>query len=304
MLTILRRRPHSGLFVPVEHGDMVELDVRDWPKARVDRVLRTVERNQLWDEMGPDSSLREKVAAAVRRRLPIPNEFYRAARQRQRLVERRNPFAAGLFAMYKSRWDLSVGGMAGPGQGGGWEIDDMPIVDFGVNTSVAQNAFVRSGLNIFPLVNPFSALGSPDPHPFQDPGGTLTAIVGDRQVGSGRQGFVLCAGCFLVHSTGAGAVYQPAATATVNLRVQNNVTTVTGGLTTEATINVTTAANFIDQMPIVATTGRTLTTADGVARTNIFVIYDGDFCVGELANTNAAALNVQGNILFMMPELL
>jgi len=283
MLTLLKRRQRSGIYVPAENGELIEQDVRYWPKARAERLLRTVERNDAWAEMDREErDWREKIAYAVKHRLPLP--------------------VGG--GMYRARWDLSVGGIAGPGQGGGWEIDDMPIVDFGVNTSVAQNAFVRSGFNMFPLVNPFSALGSPDPHPFQDPGGTLTAIVGDRQVGSGRQGFVLCAGCFLVHSTGAGAVYQPAATATVNIRVQSNVTTVTGGLTTEATFNVTTGANFIEQMPITGTTGRTFTTADAVARTNVFVIFDGDFVIGELTNSNAAALNVQGNILFAMLELI
>lgn len=254
------------------------LDPRLWPAQRIDAVKRRIERNEHWLEL---SDWAEKADVARRYGYPMP-------------------VGGGL---YKSRWDLSQGQLGGSGGASGWEIDDMPIADFGVNTSVAQNAFVRTGFHVFPLVNPFSALGSPDAQPFQDPGGTLTAITGDRQVGSGRQVLVVCAGVFVVHMTGAGAVYQPPATATVNIRVASAVAAVTGGLTTEATLNVTTAANIIDQAPIVATTGRTLTLGDAIARTNVFALYDGDFTIGELSNTNAATLNVQGNIFFAMLEL-
>jgi len=255
-----------------------DLDPRIWTPRRLDRLYRISERNEAWAEL---CEWGEKVDLARRRGYPLP-------------------VSGGL---YKDRWALSQGDLAGTGGTSSWDVDTLPVADFGVNTSVAQNAFVRTGFNIFPLVNPFTALGSPDAEPFQDPGGTLTAAVGDRQVGSGRQALVCCAGVFIVHSTGGGAVYQPPATATINVRVQNCVTTVTGGLTTEATLNITTAANFIDQAPITATTGRGLTRDTGVALTNVFLLFNGDFVVGELNNTNAATLNVQGNILFAMLEL-
>lgn len=278
MLTLLKRRPHSGLFIPVENGEMVELDARHWSRQRVDRLLRVDERNQAWAEL---QEWGDKIDLARRKGYPLP--------------------VGG--GMYKARWDLSVGNMAGL-VAGGWEIDDMPIVDFGAYTVPATTGSVRSGYNIFPLVNPFSALGSPDPHPFQDPGGTLTAAVGDRQVGTARQGLIVCAGCFVAHVTGAGAVYQPAATATLNLQVFSSSLAVGGGYTTEGTLNLTTAANFVDQLPIVATTGRSLATGDAVLRTTIFVIFDGDHCVMNLTNTNAAALAVGGNTLYSQLELL
>ncbi len=250
-----------------------------WPQARIDKVLRVSERNEHWAELG---EWREKVEVARRKGYPLPQ-------------------GGGL---YKARWDLSQGSLVAVGGASGWEIDDMPIVDFGAYTVAATTGSVRSGYNVFPLVNPFSALGSPDAEPFQDPGGTLTAIVGDRQVGTGRLPLVVCAGCFVVHVTGAGAVYQPAATATLNLQVMSSAAAVAGAYTTEATLNLTTAANFIDQIPIVATTGRSLATADGVLRTNIFLIFNGDHVVMNLTNTNAAALAVGGNTLFTMLELI
>jgi hypothetical protein len=202
--------------------------------------------------------------------------------------------AMRIMGLYKDRWTLSQGQFTSEPGGSAWDIDCMPVADFGNATALAT---IRAGFNVLPLVNPFTALGSPDPEPFQV-SGLLTAVSGDRQIGSSRLPVVICAGCFLVHSTGA-AVFQPAAT-TFNLRVQNAVAAVAGALTTEATLAVNTAANFIDQVPIVASTGRVVGKADGSAITNVFALFNGDYAVGEMV----AGASLQGNIIFAMLELL
>jgi hypothetical protein len=255
------------------------LDPRIWPQQRIDKVLRVSERNEHWAEL---HEWREKIEVARRKGYPLP--------------------VGG--ALYKARFDEALGGLVAVAGASGWEIDDMPIVDFGAYTVAATTGSVRSGYNVFPLVNPFSALGTPDPEPFQEPGGTLLAITGDRQVGTGRLPLVVCAGCFAVHVTGAGAVFQPPATATLNLQVMSSNLATAGAYTTEGTLNLTTAANVIDQVPIVATATRGLTTPDAVVRTNVFLVFNGDHIVMNLTNTNAAALAVGGNTLFTMLELI
>lgn len=250
----------------------------NWPQARIDRVYRAIERNEHWAEL---VEWREKVETAKRKGYPLP-------------------VGGGL---YKARWDLSQGGAVSTIGSSGWEIDDLPVADFLNVTVPATTGIVKEMFSCYPLVNPFTALGSPDNEPFQDGSGLLTAVKGDRQVGSPNNPLLICAGCFVVHATSGGAVLNPAATLTFNLRVLNAVAATSGGFTTEATLNVTTAANIIDQAPIVATTGRALSTPDAVQRA-IFAIFNGDSLWGELANTNAGAFTTGANVLAAMLELM
>lgn len=197
--------------------------------------------------------------------------------------------------MIKARWEISSGLL---GKESGWDIDTMPIADFG-NVNLAAAGTVRSGFNYFPLVNPAHIIKSPDNMPFENPGGTLAAASGDRQIGSSTQPMALLVGAYLVHVTAAGAVYQPAGT-TVNVRVVNSVNAVAGALTTLATINAATAANFADVMPIVAPAGRTFS-PEGLPNAAAATIYNGDALFAEIVTTGA--LNVQGNILYIMLEI-
>jgi hypothetical protein len=193
------------------------------------------------------------------------------------------------YAFVKSRFQNSLGLF---GRESGWTIDNAATADFG---NIAGAATVRVGLTVFPLSNPMHVLGSLDPEPFEL--STLTATSGDRQIGSSSQAIALLMGCFLVHATAGGAVFQPAAT-TLNIRVLNAVTTVGGGFTTLATLVVNTAANFIDAVPITATTGRivsiTGTTASGIA-----ALFNGDALFAELVAGAATATN----LIYAMAEI-
>jgi hypothetical protein len=196
------------------------------------------------------------------------------------------------YNLYKDRWAEALGLL---GAKGGWDIDCMPVADFGNITAAAT---VRTGFNILPLVNPAtSVLRSPDPEPFQEPGGTLTAVNGDRQIGSGYQPLAILIGAYVVHATAAGAVFQPAAT-TINIRVMNAVTTVAGAFTTLATLVINTAVNFIDQIPVIGTTGR-FVSQDGGANAAAAALFNGDTVFGELV----AGAAIQTNLLYAMLEL-
>lgn len=196
------------------------------------------------------------------------------------------------YGLYKDRWAEALGLL---GAKGGWDIDCMPVADFG---NVTAAATVRTGFNIFPLINPAtSVLRSPDPMPFQEPGGTLLAVNGDRQIGSGYQPVCILIGAYVVHVTAAAAVFQPAAT-TLNIRVQNSVTTVGGAFTTLATLAINAAVNFIDQVPIVGTTGR-FVSQDGGANAAAAALFNGDTVFAELV----AGAAIQTNLLYAMLEL-
>jgi hypothetical protein len=246
------------------------MDISIWTPRRIDKVLRAAERNEAWAEL---HEWGEKIEAAKRNGWPLP-------------------IGGGL---YKDRWALSQGQFTSEPGASAWDIDCMPVADFGNITAAAT---VRTGFNVFPLINPAAALGSPDPEPFQLPGGTLTAVVGDRQIGSSRLPLVVVIGAYVVHITAAAGVFQPAAT-TLNIRVVNAVTTVAGAFTTEATLAINAAVNFIDQVPITATTGRGIATLDGRALTNVFAAFNGDAIFAELV----AGAAIQTNLLYAMLEL-
>jgi hypothetical protein len=193
----------------------------------------------------------------------------------------------------KVKFDMALGHQS---QEGGWDIDTMPIADFG-NVNAAGALTVRSGFNSFPLVNPAHVIGSIDPEPFELT--TLAAVTGDRQIGTSAGTIVLLLGCYLVHITGAAAVYQPVTTV-YNVRVISTNLAVGGAFTTLATLNVSAAANFVDQVPIVATTGRTVSIT-GTTLAGIAGLFNGDSLFGECVM--GGAVNHQGAILYGMLEL-
>jgi hypothetical protein len=193
------------------------------------------------------------------------------------------------YAFVKSRFQMSLGLQ---GRESGWTIDNATVADFG---NIPGAATVRAGLTTFPLSNPMHVLGSLDPEPFEL--STLTAITGDRQVGTSSQPIALLMGCFIVHVTAAGAVYQPAAT-TINIRVISTNAAVGGAFTTLATLVVNTAANFVDVIPITATTGRTVSIT-GTSLTNIAGLFNGDSLFAELVAGAATGTN----LIYSMAEL-
>jgi hypothetical protein len=201
----------------------------------------------------------------------------------------RNP----IMDFVKVKFDMALGHQS---QEGGWDVDTMPIADFG-NINAAGALTIRAGFNTFPLVNPAHVIGSLDPEPFEL--STLTAVSGDRQIGTSSGTIVLLLGAYCVHITGAAAVYQPATT-TFNVRVLSSALAVGGAFTTLATLAVNTAANFVDQVPITATAGRTISIT-GTTLAGIAGLFNGDSVFGELVM--AGAVNHQGAILYGMLEL-
>jgi hypothetical protein len=192
----------------------------------------------------------------------------------------------------KVKFDMALGHV----YEGGWDIDTMPIADFG-NVNAAGALTVRAGFNTLPLLNPAHPIGSLDPEPFEL--STITAANGDRQIGSSSNPIVLLLGAYIVHIASGGTVYQPVTTV-FNVRVFNSVTTVGGGFTTEATLNVSAAVNFVDNVPISATTGRSISIT-GSLITNIAACFNGDSWIGECVM--AGAVNHQGSVLYGMLEL-
>lgn len=197
-------------------------------------------------------------------------------------------------ALVKSRFSQSMGLF---GRESGWMIDNFPTVDWSQINAAGAVTF-RSGITSFPSFNPAHVLGSVDPMPYEQ--GVLTAASGDRQIGSSAQAIALLLGVYIVHITSGGAVYNPATT-TLNVRVVNTVTTVAGAFTTQATINVATAANMVDSVPIASTTGRQVSLT-GTNLTNIAALFNGDSLFAELVL--GGATNIQGNILYAVAEIL
>jgi hypothetical protein len=197
------------------------------------------------------------------------------------------------YAMYKDRWAEVLGLVSGSGA---WDIDCMPVADFGNQTFVGT---VRTGFSMLPLVNPaMTVLKSPDPEPFQDPGGLITgAVIGDRQIGTALRPIVILIGAYVYHATAAAGVFQPAAS-TINIRVQSCALTVGGAFTTLATLVLNTAANFIDQIPIVGTTGR-FVSLEGGANAAAAALFNGDAVFAEMV----AGASLQGNVVYAMLEL-
>lgn len=242
------------------------------------RAEKCDERNLYWAEMDREQrEWREKVERAVRNGWPLP-------------------VGGGLI---KARFEISSGLM---GKESGWDIDTIPVADFG-NVNLAAPGTIRTGFSTFPLVNPAQVVvQSPDPLPFQL--STLAATNASRVAGSSTNPLALLVGCYLVHITSAGAVYQPTATTTMNIRTISAVTTTGAGFTTLATIVATTAANFVDSLTIAAPTERQVATPTGTLLTTSSGIFNGDSLFAELAFTVGASLNVQGNLLYLELEVI
>lgn len=202
------------------------------------------------------------------------------------------PERYAIYDFVKAKFDIASGRIIESG----WDIDTMPIVDFG-NVNAAGALTIRGGFNTFPLTNPAHVIGSVDPEPFEL--STITAINGDRQIGTSTAPIVLMLGAYCVHITGAGAVYNPTTT-TLNIRVISASGATAGAFTTLATLNVSTATNFVDVVPITATTGRNVSIT-GTNLTNIAAIFNGDSVFGEAVMAGAA--NHQSNLFYSMLEL-
>jgi hypothetical protein len=245
------------------------------------RISAANERNLAWYEMEREErDWREKVEVARANGWPMP-------------------IGGGLI---KARFEIANGLR---GIESGWDIDTVPIADFG-NVNVAGAATIRAGLNTFPLINNAHAvIGSPDNLPFEQPGGLTTALNASRAAGTSVTGLAVVVGVYCVHVTIAAppTVYQPAGT-TANLRVLSSALTVTttAAPATIATLNVTTAANFVDPLVISAPTERQAATPSGVVLTTASNVYNGDSYFGELAMTGA--LNHQGTLIYLEMEIL
>ncbi len=196
----------------------------------------------------------------------------------------------------KTRYGISQGDLGESS----WQ-HAMDLADFGQAVVPATTGVVRVVNAVIPLVNNSVLLKSPDPYPSDLPGGKLTVANGNRQIGSGRLAFMFLTGVFVVHITGAGAVYQPPATATINVQVRSTVTTVIGNADLLATLNATTAANAVDQAAIAAPASRQVS-IEGASLATVAALFNGDSLYTELANTNVGALTVNPNILAVFLE--
>lgn len=204
------------------------------------------------------------------------------------------PERYAIMNFVKAKFDIALGR---DGAESGWDIDTMPIADFG-NVNVAGAATIRTGFNTFPLVNPAHAIGSLDPEPFEL--ATLAAVSGDRQVGTSQSNIVLLLGAYAVHITGGAAVYQPAAS-TFNIRVVSTNGAVGGAFTTLATLVLNTATNFVDVIPINAPSARQISITGAAPLATIAALFNGDSTFCELVA--GGALNVQANLLYAMLEV-
>ena len=240
-------------------------------QQRWDRIQRADERNQAWAEM---FEWREKVEAAIQHGWPLP--------------------VGGGFI--KARYEISAGLL---GRESGWDIDTMPIADFG-NVTLAGAGTIRCGFNTFPLVNVSGTVAaSPDPEPYQL--STLAATNASRVAGSSTNPMSVLVGAYLVHITSGAAVYQPAGS-TVNVRSISTVTTAGAGFTTVATINATTAANFVDAMVISSPAERQIATPTGTLLSTVAGLFNGDSTFCELVTSGA--LTVVGNLLYVELEVM
>ncbi len=193
------------------------------------------------------------------------------------------------YGFVKTRFQSSLGLDSAQA---GWTLDNVATADFGGITAAATQ---RQLLTAFPLFNPTHPLGSLDPEPFEL--ATLTAVSGDRQIGTSAAHVAILLGCYCIHVTAAGGVFQPAAT-TANVRVVSSSAATAGAFTTQATLVVNTAANFVDQMPIVATTGRTVSLT-GSVQAGFAGLFNGDSLFAELV----AGAAIQTNLLAIVAEL-
>ena len=175
------------------------------------------------------------------------------------------------------------------------------LADFGGRSVPATTGFLRTVNAILPLTNNSVLLKAPDPYPSDLPGGKLTVAVGNRVVGTGRLPYLFITGVFVVHITGAGAVLQPPATATYNLQVRSTAAAVIGANDLLATLNLTTAANAVDQ-PTIASPASRQVSIEGTALATVAALFNGDTLYSELANTNAAAFAIDPNILAVFLE--
>jgi len=217
---------------------------------------------------------REKVEAARRNGWPLP-------------------VTGGLI---KAKTEIATGLN---GRESGWDLDTVPVADFG-NVNLAGAGTIRTGFNSFPLFNPAQAVtGSTDNLPFQL--STLAATNASRIAGSSTTFLAILVGCYLVHITSGAAVYQPAGS-TVNIRTISTVTTTGGAFTTLATINATTATNFVDSITIASPAERQVATPTGTLLATAAGVFNGDSTFAELVTTGA--LNVQGNLLYVELEVI
>lgn len=173
------------------------------------------------------------------------------------------------------------------------------MADFSGFTS-AGAATERQVVTVFPVTNPSHAIGSPDNYP-TELGPNLTVITNARQVGTGASPFAILTGVFVVHITAAGAVYAPAATTTVQVKVSSTFTTTVGAaVNLTGAFNVTTALNGIDQVTITAPADRQVGGFGATPLTTVAQLFNGDVLFVELV---APALTVDPNILAVMFEI-
>jgi hypothetical protein len=239
------------------------------------------ERNLCWAEM--DRERREwveKVEIARRNHWPLP-------------------VGGGLI---KARFEIAAGLN---GRESGWDIDTIPIADFG-NVNVTAAATIRAGLNAFPLVNPAHSVASaPDSLPYEL--STLAALNASRASGTSTNFLAILVGVYIVHANIAAppTAYAQAAT-TLNVKVLSTVngttTTTTAAPPTLATFSLAGATNLMDTPAITAPTERQVSTPTGTLLTTASGVYNGDAHFAEAVMT--AAVNHQGTLLYVELEVM
>lgn len=235
------------------------------------------DRNALWAEMEHEQKdWHQKVEAARKMGWPLP-------------------VGGGII---KARFEIAAGLR---GIESGWDIDSVPVADFGnVNNAATTATTIRTGFSTFPLVNVAQTLtNSPDPLPYQL--STLAATNASRVAGSSTNPLAVVVGAYCGHVTGTGTVYNPAGANTVLARVISTVATTGAGFTSLTTaLNLTTDPNFVAIMTISAPAERQIPNPQGTLLTNVSGIFNGDTHFAELAV--AASTNHIGNLLFVELE--
>lgn len=195
--------------------------------------------------------------------------------------------------MIKTRYAESLGLLS---RESSWQLGS--VVDFS-GVVFAGATTERQVAAVIPVTNPSHAMGSPDNYP-TELGPSLTAIVNGRQISTGAAPFAVLTGVFVAHVTAAGAVYAPAATTTVQVKVSSTFTTAVGAATNlTGAFNVTTGANGIDPVTITAPADRQVGLS-GTPLATVAQLFNGDVLFVELVTTGA--LTVDPNIFAVMLE--
>lgn len=195
----------------------------------------------------------------------------------------------------KDRFALSQG-LAPRGESG-WDIPDLIEWDFSNLNQAAAGTALGTILPIVPGSNA-QVIGSPD-----SIGPSLAAANGNRQAGTGQNQYATVLSAWLFSRTGAGAIYVPANTPTMQLQVVSAGGAAQGvdNLTAALTLNAGNLPNFWNQMALTVPASRQFTLTGLAPITTAAAVFYGDVLFAALVTS--VALNVQGNHLVMTLEM-